>query len=131
LAIDPAHDRLFSVCHNKLMTISDSKAGKVVATLPIGAGVDGAGFDGATGLAFASNGEGTLTVVHEDSPERFHVVSTATTKRGARTMALDPRTHRVYTITADLGSPLPASAEDPHPRPAVKPDSFTLLVLEP
>ena len=131
LAIDANHHRLFSVCHNKLMTISDSRTGKVIATLPIGGAVDGAGFDHATGLAFASNGDGTLTVVHEDSPERFHVVSTATTKRGARTMALDPRSHRIYTITADLGPPPPGSAEDPHPRPTVKPDSFTLLVLEP
>ena len=130
LAIDRAHHRLFSGCHNQVMAISDATQGKVIATVPIGGGVDGAAFDPATALAFASNGDGTLTVVHEDSPTRFHVVSSVPTKRGARTMALDQRTHRIFTVTADLGAPPAPTAEQPHPRPSIVPGTFTLLVLE-
>jgi hypothetical protein len=94
------------------MVISDRRAGKTVSTVPIGAAVDGAAFDSTTELAFGSNGDGTLTIVHEDCPDRFHVVSTATTKPGARTLALDRRTHSVYTVTADLGPPPPPTAND-------------------
>ena len=130
LALDRVHHLLFSGCHSQVMAISDATKGKVIATVPIGEGVDGAAYDPAAGLAFASNGDGTLTVVHEDSPTRFHVVSTVPTKRGARTMTLDPRDGRVYTVTADLG-PAPApTAEQPHPRPTVVPGTFTLLILE-
>jgi DNA-binding beta-propeller fold protein YncE len=130
LAIDRAHHRLFSGCHNKVMAISDASAGKVIATVPIGGGVDGDAFDPGTGLAFASNGDGTLTVVHEDSPTSFHPIASVPTSRGARTMALDPRTHRVFTVTADLG-PIPAATEqEPQPRPSVVPGSFRVLVLE-
>jgi DNA-binding beta-propeller fold protein YncE len=130
LAIDRTHHRLFSGCHNKVMAISDAAAGKVISTLPIGGGVDGNAFDPATRLAFASNGDGTMTVVHEDSPTEFRAVSTVPTRRGARTMALDPRTHQVFTVTADLGVPPAPTAEEPHPRPPIVPGSFTLLVLE-
>ena len=130
LAIDRAHHRLFSGCHNKVMAISDATAGKVIATVPIGGGVDGDAFDPGTGLAFSSDGEGTVTVVHQDSPTKYRVVSTVPTKRGARTMALDPRTHRIFTVTADLGPPPAPTEAQPHPRPTVVPDSFTLLVLE-
>jgi DNA-binding beta-propeller fold protein YncE len=130
LAIDRKHHLLFSGCHSQVMAISDATQGKMIATVPIGEGVDGAAFDPATALAFASNGDGTLTVVHEDSPARFHVVSSVPTKRGARTMALDQRSGRVFTVTADLG-PAPApTAEQPHPRPTIVPGTFTLLVLE-
>jgi DNA-binding beta-propeller fold protein YncE len=130
LAIDRVHHRLFSGCHNKVMAISDATTGRMMTTVPIGGGVDGDGFDPATGLAFSSNGEGSVTVVHEDSPTKYRVVSTVTTKRGARTMALDPRSHRIFTATADLG-PAPAPTEkQPHPRPTIVPDTFTLLVLE-
>jgi hypothetical protein len=130
IAIDPVHHRLFSGCRNQVMAISDATQGKSIATVPIGEGVDGAGFEPATALAFASNGDGTLTVVHEDSPTRFHVVSTVPTKRGARTMDLDQRSGRIFTVTADLG-PTPApTAERPHPRPAIVPGTFTLLILE-
>ena len=130
LAIDRAHHRLFSVCHNKVMAISDANAGKVIGTVPIGGGVDDDGFDPATNLAFASNGEGTLTVVQEDSPASFHAVGSVPTSRGARTMAVDPRTHRVYTVTADLGPAPEATEQDPHPRPSVVPGTFRVLVLE-
>jgi hypothetical protein len=130
LAIDRAHHRLFSGCHNQVMAISDAKAGKLLTTVPIGGGVDGDAFDPGTGLAFASNGDGTLTVVHEDSPTSFHPVGSVPTSRGARTMTLDPRNHRVYTVTADLGPTPTATEQDPHPRPTVVPGTFRVLVLE-
>jgi DNA-binding beta-propeller fold protein YncE len=130
LAIDRVQQRLFSVCHSKVMAISDAEAGKLITTVPIGEGVDGAAFDPGTGLAFASNGEGTVTVVHEDSPTQFRVVQTVPTRRGARTIALDPRSHRIFTVTADLGPTPPATEQDPHPRPPVLPGTFTLLVLD-
>ena len=131
LAIDRTTRRLFTVCSNKLMAIVDADNGKVVATVPTGDGTDAAAFDPATKLAFASNGEGTLTVVHEDAPDAAHVVQTVATQRGARTMALDPQTHTVYAVTADFG-PAPApTADRPRPRPTMLPDSFTLLVIKP
>jgi DNA-binding beta-propeller fold protein YncE len=130
LAIDRIHHLIFSGCHSGVMAISNTAAGKLIATVPIGAGVDGAAFDPATGFAFSSNGEGTLTVVHEDSPTTFRVVATVPTRRGARTMALDPRTHRIFTVTADLGTPPEPTEQDPHPRPPVLPGTFTLLVLD-
>jgi DNA-binding beta-propeller fold protein YncE len=130
LAIDRIHHRLFSGCHSKVMAISDAVAGKLLATVPIGEGVDGAAFDPATGLAFSSNGEGTITVVHEDNPNHFRQVATVTTRKGARTMALDPRTHRIFTVTADLGTPPTPTEQDPHPRPPVIPGTFTLLVVD-
>ena len=129
LAIDRAHHRLFSVCRNGKMGVSDVVAGAVVATLPIGQGVDAARFDDGTQLAFASNGDGTLTVVHEDSPGAFHVVENDSTQRGARTMEFDPRDHRLFTVTAKFG-PAPAPAAGRRSRPPVLPGSFTLLELD-
>jgi YVTN family beta-propeller protein len=131
LAMDRASRRLFTVCSNKMMAIIDADGGKVVTTVPTGDGTDAAGFDPATKLAFASNGEGTLTVVHEDTPNTAHVVQSVTTQRGARTMALDPQTHIVYAVTADFGPPPAATADRPRPRPTMIPDSFTLLVIQP
>lgn len=130
MAMDRAHARLIVVCSNKLMAILDATTGRMITTLPIGGGVDATGFDPASGLAFASNGEGTLTIVHEDSPEKFSVVGTVPTQRGARTMALDPKTHRVYMSTALFGPPPAPTAERPNPRPTVIPGSFTILVLD-
>jgi DNA-binding beta-propeller fold protein YncE len=130
LAIDRAHHLLFSGCHNKLMAISDAASGKMIGHVPIGGGVDAGAFDAGSQLAFASNGDGTLTVVHEDSPTSFHVVGTVTTRPGARTMALDERTHRIYTVTAAFGpAPAPTPSE-PRPRPSLVPGTFSLLVLE-
>jgi YVTN family beta-propeller protein len=130
LAFDLKHKRLFSVCSNKLMVVMNSENGKVITTVPIGGGVDAAGFDPETGLAFSSNGEGTLTVVHEDSPDKFTVVENVTTQKGARTMTLDPKTHRVFTVSAEFG-PAPApTPERPRPRPSIVPGSFTLLIIE-
>ena len=130
MAMDRAHGRLFVVCSNKLMAILDAATGRVITTLPIGDGVDATGYDPATGLAFASNGEGTLTIVHEDSPQKFSVIGTVPTQRGARTMALDAKTHRIYMSTALFGPPPAPTAERPNPRPPVIPGSFTVLVLD-
>ena len=131
LAIDRAHHRLFSGCRNQLMAISDATTGKLVTTVPIGQGVDACRFDAGTGLAFASNGEGTITVVHEDTPDKFTVVGNVPTKRGARTMELEERSHRLFTVTADFGPPPAATPERPRPRPSILPGTFALLVLEP
>jgi hypothetical protein len=131
LAIDRVHHRLFSGCRNRLMAISDATAGKLIGTAPIGQGVDACRFDAGTQLAFASNGDGTLTVIHEDAPDKFVVVADVATKRGARTMELDERTHRVFTVTADFGAPPAATPEHPRPRPGIVPGTFALLVLEP
>ena len=129
MAIDRAHERLFIGCHNRMMAVVNARSGKVIATLPIGAGVDADRFDPGTGLAFASCGDGTLTVVHEDAPDRYRVVQTVSTERGARTMALDERTHVVYTVTARFGPPPPAGG--PRRRPPMIPGSFTILALAP
>ncbi len=129
LAIDREHRRLFSGCGNKLMAVVDADSGKVVSTLPIGDGVDATAFDPETGLAFASCGEGVLTVVHEDSPDKFSVAENVPTKRGARTMALDPVKHRIFLVTAEFGPPPAPTAAVPHPRPTILPDSFVVLVV--
>jgi DNA-binding beta-propeller fold protein YncE len=129
LAIDVEHKRLFAGCHNQLMTMVDYTNGKVVATVPIGKGVDANRFDPATGLAFASCGDGTITVAHEDSPDKLSVVQTITTQRGARTMTLDTKTHNVYTVTADYGPPPAATPENPHPWPTVIGKTFTILIF--
>ena len=127
LAIDAEHEILVVGCHNKLMAFVDGNSGKVLGTVPIGQGVDANRFDPATGYAFASCGDGTITVAHEDSPTKFSVVDTIQTKRGARTMELDPASHRIYTVTADFGPAPAATAENPRPRPAILPDTFVLL----
>ena len=131
LAIDRAHGILFSGCRNGVMAISDARAGKLITTLPIGQGVDAARFDAGRQLAFASNGDGTITVIHEDAPDKFTVVGTVQTKRGARTMELDERTHRLFTVTADFGPPPAATADRPRPRPPVLPGTFVLLEIDP
>jgi len=125
LAIDPAHHRLFAGCHNKLMVMMDSATGKVITSVPIGAGVDACAFDPATGFAFSSCGDGTVTVAHEDSPDKLTVVQTLATEKGARTMALDPKTHRLYLATAKFEPPDP---NHPDKRPRIIPDTFKILV---
>jgi hypothetical protein len=111
------------------MAVVDADSGKVLATPAIGQGVDANAFDPGTQLAFSSNGDGTLTVVHEDSPDKFTPVASVPTQRGARTMALDLKTHNVFLVTAEFGPPPAATAEHPHPRPPADPGSFTLLVF--
>ncbi len=130
MALDAAHHRLFSACRSKVMAISDLDAGRLVTTVPIGAAVDGAVFDPATQLAFAPNGDGTLTVIHEDTPDRYSVVQTVTTMPGARTMTLDYATHTVYTASAKY-QPVPPGAQENRRRPPVVPGSFALLVIQP
>jgi YVTN family beta-propeller protein len=129
LAIDAKNHRLFAGCGNKMMAVIDANSGKVVATPPIGVGVDADRFDSDTGYAFASCGSGVLTVVHEDSPDKFSVVEDVPTQMGARTMALDKKTHEVFLVTAEFGPPPAATAEHPHPRPTMVPDSFVVLVF--
>src|ERR1700722_2065727 len=107
MAIDTAHQRLFSGCRSGLMAVSDYRAGKVLATLPIGTGVDGAGYDAASGNAFASNADGTLTVIHQDSPDQYRVVETVTTPPASRNMRLDTTTRRIFVVSAKFG-PTPA-----------------------
>ncbi|MGH9471299.1 MAG: YncE family protein [Terriglobales bacterium] len=124
MAIDAAHHRVFSGCHNGMMAVVDTDTGKVVATPAIGRGVDANRFDPSTGLAFSSNGDGTLTVVREESPNRFVVLGNLATERGARTMALDSKTHTVYEVTAKFGPPAAGQR-----RPTVLPGSFHLLVI--
>ena len=128
LAMDPAKHRLFAGCHNKQMAVLDAESGKVLATPPIGAGVDACAFDPGTGYAFASCGDGTLSVIREDpaKPGGF-VTETTHTQRGARTMALDATTHAVYLATADFEpAPTPAAGEKPK-RPQMRPGSFVVL----
>lgn len=129
LAIDVANRRLFAGCDNEMMAVVNADTGKVIATPAIGKGVDADRFDPETHLAFASCGEGVLSVVSEDSPHQFSVAQTVTTERGARTMELDPKTHQIYLVTAKFGPPPPATAEQPHPRPAMMPDSFVVLTV--
>ncbi|HET9306815.1 MAG TPA: YncE family protein [Candidatus Sulfotelmatobacter sp.] len=129
LSIDRRHRRLFVGCDNKMMAVVDADSGKVLATPAIGEGVDATAFDDETNLAFASCGEGVLTVVKEDSPEKFSVAENVKTQQGARTMALDSKTHNVFVVTAEFGPPPAPTADNPHPRRSVVPDSFVVLEL--
>lgn len=131
LAIDRARDRLFSVCGNARMIAIDARSGSVLQELPIGAGVDGAEFDSGAGLAFSSNGDGTVTVVKGDEAGRYAAVETIATQKRARTIALDSTTHRLYLPTASFGpAPAPTAAQ-PDPRAPMIPDTFVILVLAP
>jgi DNA-binding beta-propeller fold protein YncE len=124
LAMDTATRRLFVACDNKMMAVVNADTGKVVTTLPSGEGSDASGFDPETKLAFTSNGEGTLTVVREDSPDKFSVLENVPTKKSARTMTLDLKTHNIFLPAADFDPPAPGER-----RGKMKPDSFVLLML--
>jgi DNA-binding beta-propeller fold protein YncE len=128
LAIDRERHRLFAACADSVMIVLDSSNGRVLASLPIGRGPDGAAFDPDTRRAFSSNGVGTVTVVQEAGPEKFQVLESVPTQPGARTMALDEKTHRLYLVTASFGPPPAPTAERPHPRGPILPGSFVLLV---
>ena len=129
IAIDTAARRVFVACANRSMVVLDADSGQVVATLPIGTGVDGAAFDAGNGLAFSSNGEGTLTVVGKTSTGSYAVLEDVATQRGARTMALDPARHQVLLATADF-EPAPASTgSTPPARPQPVPGTFAILVF--
>jgi YVTN family beta-propeller protein len=131
LAIDAVHQRLFAVCSNRKMVIVDAQSGRQVAIVPIGSAPDGAEYDPAFGMAFSANGDGTLTLVHENDPEHFTVAADVPTQDKARTLALDPVSHRIYLVTASFGPTPAATAEQPKPRPAMLPDSFTVIVMAP
>ena len=126
MAIDPQHQRLFSGCRSGVMAISDYRAGKTIATVPIGAGVDGAGFDAASGNAFASAFDGTLTVIHEDSPDSYHVVQTLETMKGSRNMGLDPSLHTIFLSGAKFEPQAPGTRG----RPKIVPGSYVLLEVK-
>jgi len=131
LALDAAHHRLFAACNNKMMVMLNAETGKVVATVPIGSGTDGCAFDEKTRLAFASCGEGVTTIAKEETPEKLEVVQTLKTEPRARTMALDPRTHRIYLPTAQF-QPAPSISPGVSPGPPViVPNTLKLLVYAP
>ncbi len=130
IALDAAHHRLFAACHNKLMVMIDTTPGKVVATVAIGAGTDGCAFDDALQLAFASCGEGIVTIAKEETAT-LSVVQTLKTEPGARTIALDPQTHRIYLPTAQF-VPAPSPSPEAQPsRPTVVPNTLKVLVYGP
>ena len=126
LAMDAAHRRLFAVCDSKMMAIVNVDTGKIVATPAIGDGPDAAGFDPATQFAFSSNGaSGTLTVIHEDSPDKYTLVEDVPTKKYARTMALDMKTHNIFLPVADFETVTPQGER----RPPMKPGTFRVLLV--
>jgi DNA-binding beta-propeller fold protein YncE len=129
LSMDRKNRRLFVGCDNKMMAVVNADTGKVIATPAIGDGVDATAFDDGTGLAFASCGEGILTVVREESPEKFSVAENVPTQPGARTLALDSKTHNVFVVTAKFGPPPAATPDNPHPRRSIVPDTFVVLVV--
>ena len=131
IALDARHHRLFSGCHNKMMVMLDTETGKVVDMVPIGAGVDGCAFDSTTLLAFASCGDGTTTIVREETPGKLTVLQTLKTERGARTMALDSKTHRIFLPSAQFQPPPSPSPGTSPARPSVLPNTLKLLVYGP
>ena len=130
LALDAEHHRLFSGCNeSKTMVVVDSESGKIVASLPIGAGVDAVVFDAASQNAFASNGDGTLTVVHEDDPATFKVAQTVTTAPGARTCTLDAKTHQIWLITAVLKPAPDDKVEQNRQHKVLDAGSFSIVIV--
>ena len=127
LAIDREGRRLFAVCDEKKMAVVDANSGKVIATPAIGDGPDAAGYNPKTKLAYSSNGDGTVTIV-DASNSQYKVVQNLATQSGARTMALDPATGKIYVVTAQFGPRPAATATNPRPRPSIVPDSFTVIV---
>ena len=127
MAFDADTHRLFLGCDNKLMVMMDSTSGKVVSSVPVGAGVDSTWFDPQTKLAFTSNGgAGTVSVAHQDSASALKIVQTIKTARGARTMALDPSTHTIYLAATDY-EPQAAGSKD---RPKAVAGTFRVLTYQ-
>ena len=130
MAIDPAHQRLFIGCRNKMMAVMNTENGKIVTTLPIGAQTDAAVFDPKLHLAFSSNGDGTVTVVHQDSADKYLVIDNVKTEPGARTMGLDLKTHRLFLSLADRPAPTPSAPAQPGaPRGTIVPGTFRVLIV--
>ena len=130
LAIDTKAHRLFSVCGNKMMLVLDSKTGKLIQNIPIGDGCDGVIFDAKNSLVFTSNGDGTMTVVKKESANKFTVVQTLVTQKGAKTIAINPTSKQLYMSTPEFGAKPEPTAENPKPRADIVPNSFTVLVVE-
>lgn len=132
MAIDVEGHRVFSVCANQILAVTDSVSGKAIARIVTGRGPDGVCYDPDLGMLFIANGiDGTLTVIRQDSPDDYRVLATVTTQVSARTVALDPATHRLYLAAAQFGPRPAAAADQPPPRPNVIPDSFVILVAQP
>ena len=129
MAMDRQHRRLFVGCSNGVMAVVDADSGRVVTTSPIGSGPDGTVFDQQTGLIFTANREGTLTVVHEDSADKYSVVDNVATQYYAKTLALDPKTHKIFLVTAEMGAKPAPTPEQPRPRPAIVPGTFMVLTV--
>ena len=131
LAIDVKTHRLFAGCGNQTLVVLSAADGRFVAKLPIGKGTDAVAFDPDTSLVFSSNGDGTLTIIHQDSADTYRVVQNLATKEGARTMALDTKTHAIFLPAARWEPAPPATAESPRPRRKMVTGSFELLVAAP
>jgi uncharacterized protein YjiK len=131
LAMDKSTNRLFAGCGNKTLVAVDASTGKVVANVPIGDHVDATVFDAEAKLVITSNGDGTLTVIHEDTPDTYSVVQTVPTVKGARTLALDTATHRLFLPIAEFGPPPPPNPAQPKPRPSIVPGTFAILIVAP
>jgi YVTN family beta-propeller protein len=129
IAIDAQHARVFSVCQNHHMVVTNARTGQHVTSVEIGSGPDGAAFDRASGDIFSSNSDGTLTVVRPTGGDHFTVAETVSTPKRSRCIALDPKTHRAILATARFGATPEPTAADPHPRPSMQADSFGLLIV--
>lgn len=130
IAIDRKNHRLFVGCGNKILLVVNADTGKIITTLPIGEHVDATAFDESTKNILSSNGEGTLTIIHQDSPESYKYIETLRTRKGSRTFALDPKTHRLFMPAAEFGSPPTPTKENPHPHPTAVPGSFAVMILD-
>lgn len=128
LAMDRKHNRLFIACHSQVLVVMDATNGKTVATLPIGKGPDAAGFDAKAGLIFVSNGDGTLNVIHEVSPDQYESAQTVETQKSAKTMAYDGKTKKVFLPAAEVET-TPASDPAQKPKKNVKEGTFAVLVV--
>jgi DNA-binding beta-propeller fold protein YncE len=129
--MDPVTRRIFVACRSQSLLVLDADSGKILATFPIGERNDAAKFDPALKLAFASNGDGTVTIVHEDSPDKFSLVANVQSEYGARTMAVDTKTHRLFLPSADFTPAAAPTPDNPNPRRKMVAGSFRVLVMEP
>ncbi len=130
IAIDSKNHRLFVGCHNQMLIILDTDTGKIITHLPIGEGVDATVFDPKTSLVISTSGDGTMTVIHEDAPDKYHIVKTIETQKRSRTLALDKKTHRLFLPAAQFTTAPVPTPDNPHPRPSVIPGSFSILVFD-
>jgi DNA-binding beta-propeller fold protein YncE len=129
MAIDRKNGRLFIGCGNRLMAILDANDGRLITTVPIGQGRDDAAFDPKTRLIFSSNGDGTVTVIRQESADKYSVLETVKTEPGAKNMALDLKTHKIFLPLSDFGPAPPATAENPSPRGSIIPGTFRILIF--